>query len=162
MLELDGDIILEKILVPNTKSADTSFIALDTERLLVATNVRAPIELDPQQQSIFEIPKVCHRAASTAVFELDRRSLAPKSKATITNFRLGALELHQGAIFVGGELLDGCSQNGVAAVVKATRLDQLNERFFWREDDVFAGKIKGIKFLRNEIILGISRNGNYL
>lgn len=123
------------------------------DKLAIALEFRAFADVAWDTRTRFGVPKTCWRGARTTLYFVDPSSLVKLGVQTIDYFKSPTLAVANGELYVGGELGDGCNNEGVAALFRLKNFGRPS--LTWRADPLFVSSIRGIVDFDGRIVLGV-------
>jgi len=110
------------------------------KRLVVTVNKTAEVKLDFARRTILGWPSSCFNNALANIYQFNISNLAQTDVFVMSNFKINALTKMQSKLLLAGEMFDGCSQKGTAAIMKfdfGKKAEPL-----WQDGDVFPSAVK--------------------
>lgn len=129
-----------------------ALIAQWGDRLAVVVNSGLSSRLKFDRKTRAGLPTICWEGASTMIYELDLKHRLLSARE-VQDFRTNSVVQLDGALFLGGDLVDRCWIQGTAAVV---RVDPSGEpQRIWSDDDIFTSSGRGIARVGGQLFFAI-------
>jgi CHAT domain-containing protein len=146
LLRIDGNgKILQQAPVSFSRSnfvMDDVFVRVLPDTIAVVTNTGPALRVNTRVKNAFGLPSVCIEDAAATLLQYDRKTLRLVRERRLEQFEATAVEYWNGAVLIGGELRDGCSINGQAAIMRIPTSGE--PELLWKNDSLFSSSVRGM------------------
>jgi hypothetical protein len=131
-------------------------VVQDAGRIFVSVNHGVLLQVNAYEKNQLGLPSSCFQGGLAEVLSIHGSGLISKRESKLENFHIYSVLFWENSLYVGGRLLNYCSDKGVAAVYQI--LGENKKKLVWVDDTPFDSYVRGMIVANRKLVVAVNED----